>query len=262
MIRSLQPSLGVGKGESRLFSVDSFDKLGFVLLMDQAATSMDSSDFQPILEKHQVLMNQLGISESQQAQLATYLQRLALANQQMNLFSRKLSAKQLVEDHLFDCLAALTYFPHEGQGVDLGSGGGLPAIPLAICRPLVAFKLFEKSPKKRQFLSSLMDLCPRIEICGLVEPRSLDGPIDFVTARAFKPIHVILELTRHYANRGGKYLLYKGRLARIQEELQQAKLGKLQATSHPLTIVGSADERYLVELKASFAGFKNTSLSK
>lgn len=188
-------------------------------------------------------------TQTQVDKLSVYMDRIWLANQQLNLFSRKMSAEALFHDHLLDCLAALPYVPNAKKVADLGSGGGLPAIPLAICFPNTQFLLFEKSPKKRLFLESLSDVCPNISIQGLIEPHSIDQNIDWVTARAFKPIGIIVELTRAYANAGGQYFLYKGRRNKIEEELKTAKLGRLQSKIQPLPIFGSADERHLVLLK-------------
>lgn len=211
---------------------------------------MNEPDFSTGLEPHRALFLEWGFTEDQIARLVAYLGRLWAANQSMNLFSRKLSPQSLMVDHLLDCLIALPFFPNTQSAADLGSGGGFPGIPLAIARPGCQFNLFEKSPKKRQFLASISDLAPNTTVYGLIGPDSIPTETGWVTARAFKPIPVILELTRNYAKAGGRYLLYKGRHQVIESELKAAKCRPNQVTRHRLNPIGTAEERYLVEIKS------------
>lgn len=208
-------------------------------------------DFSQFLMDQGALLPFLGFNSEKASNLAFFLNRLWEANQSLNLFSRKMSPQSLVEDHLLDCMVALPFLPSAEKAADLGSGGGLPAIPIALARPEMKLVLFEKSPKKRQFLGSLRDLCPNIEVRGLIEPQTFEEHFDWITCRAFKPIPVILELTRPHALRGGAYYLYKGRKDRIDQELAEAKLGGLESTIQSLPIHGSADERHLVILKSN-----------
>jgi len=205
--------------------------------------------FPKALETHQELLSAWGLTSDQVSKLGDYLTRLWAANQEMNLFSRKLSPQSLVVDHLLDCLIALPRFPPSRCAADLGSGGGMPGIPLAIARPDCEFHLFEKSPKKQRFLVSLADCVPNTVVHGAIEPDSLTGKFDWVTARAFKPIPVILDLTRRFAANHGRYLLYKGRRAVIEAELKAAKCRPDQATLHRLDPIGEAEERYLVSIQ-------------
>lgn len=154
--------------------------------------------------------------------LGRYLEFLWQANKELNLFSRKMLATELVDNHLIDCLLPLPCFPKASKVVaDLGSGGGLPAVVYAIQFPEIKFHLFEKSPNKRKFLSHCRALAPNIEVFADI-PKDLGG-VDLVTARAFKPIDVILNMTRDYYSSDGRYFLLKGRKEKIAEELGLAK---------------------------------------
>lgn len=199
-------------------------------------------DFAALLSERPILAA-LGVLPEQQAQLAAYLDLLWAANQELNLVSRKLEPAALVDDHLVDSLLALPYFPRQGTIADLGSGGGLPALPLAICLPETRFLLFEKSPLKCKFLERCKALAPAIEVMGPLDPGGAFPKCDLITARGFKSVREILQWSRAHQQRGGAYLLYKARRARIDEELAEAKL---KARVERLPQHAGAEERHLV----------------
>jgi len=179
--------------------------------------------------------------------LAAYLAQLWQANQEINLFSRRMDQAALVREHLGDCLAALSYFPEQGTVVDLGTGGGLPGVVLALSLPETRVVLCEKSPLKRRFLQSLQALAGNVNL-----EESVDGPFPaqaILTARAFKPLPVLLDLTRSHLENGGRYLLYKGRRETLQQELadSQRLLGKRLVEILPLKVPFAA-ERHLLRL--------------
>jgi len=185
----------------------------------------------------------LGVEADALERLSAYLERLWAANRERNLVSRKMCAEVLVREHLMDCLIALPYLPRASVVADLGSGGGLPAIPLAILNPETRFLLYEKSPVKCQFLESLRDLAGNVAIMGRIPDQGLPSEVDLVVARAFKPLNTILSMTRVYHRRGGRYLLYKGRRERCLEEIAAAGVA---AHLQRLEPVGDAEERHLI----------------
>ncbi len=150
--------------------------------------------------------------------LTHYVNLLWQSNQELNLISRKMTFEELVDNHVIDSLLPLRHFPTEAKIVaDFGSGGGLPAVIYALQFPKVKFKLFEKSPLKCQFLEVCRTLAPNLEILGDI-PLKFSG-VDLVTARGFKPVDVILEMSRDYYNSGGSYFLLKARREKIDAEL-------------------------------------------
>lgn len=154
--------------------------------------------------------------------LQKYVELLWKSNEELNLFSRKMSFEDLINNHVIDCLLPLTLFPKSVKAVaDFGSGGGLPGVMYAIQFPQIQFHLFEKSQKKQNFLGKTKLLAPNISVHGEI-PNSLKE-MDLIVARAFKPTDVILEMSAAYAQSGGKYFLLKGRDEKIQEELQLAR---------------------------------------
>lgn len=191
----------------------------------------------------------LGFSETYLPVLDEYFQALVAANEDLNLFSRQMSLQELVDNHFIDCLLPLSYFPESVKHVaDFGSGGGLPAIIYAIQFPHRRFTLYEKSPKKQDFLKSLKFLVKNIDVQGQI-PLELPK-VDLITARGFKPIDVILDVSRHYYENGGKYFLLKGKAEKIEEELTLArkKFKKINPQIKKLNSPVLEVERHLVLL--------------
>lgn len=178
-----------------------------------------------ILENHKEKALELGLNEEQFSNLVSYVERLWAANNELNLFSRKMPPEDLVENHIFDCLIAIPEFRNYEfkRLADFGSGGGMPGVILAIAFPECEILLCEKSPKKRKFLEAQAKILGNIKVLDEVSDKYLSG-VDLVTARAFKPISVIHKMSRDYSSKGGKYLLYKALRETIDLELKEAKL--------------------------------------
>lgn len=174
------------------------------------------------IDRCQETIFRLGFRESAWKPLKSYVDFLWKSNEDLNLVSRKMTEQDLLDNHVLDCLLPLPYFPKNLKRVaDLGSGGGLPGVLYALQFPDVEFHLFEKSPKKREFLTSCRDFAPNLHIQGEI-PQKFQG-FDLVTARGFKPLDVILDMTRSYYGSGGSYFLLKARREKIEEEISLAK---------------------------------------
>ncbi len=174
------------------------------------------------LSKYQKTILDLGFREESIPQLKAYIELLWAANEELNLISRQMTIEELITNHIIDCLLPLSMFPKNLKNVaDFGSGGGMPAVIYAIQFPNTKFHLYEKSPKKQEFLRQCQSITKNILIHAEI-PKDLPG-MDLVTARAFKPLDVILDVSRSYYQNQGKYFLLKGRREKIDEELQLAK---------------------------------------
>jgi len=197
------------------------------------------------------IFKDLGFREDGIPQLRDYIDILWSANEEMNLISRKMTYEELIDNHVIDCMLPLKKFPKDiVAAADFGSGGGLPGIIFAIQFPDIHFHLFEKSKLKQKFLNHCAELAPNIKVQAEV-PIHLKS-IDLVTARAFKPIDVILDVSRSYYDKGGKYFLLKARLEKIEEELIPArkKFKNLKVEIEPLTSPVLVVERHLVRLSS------------
>lgn len=160
--------------------------------------------------------------------LDRYYQALMTTNATHNLI-RCPSPEAFLERHLLDSLAGAAFIPDQGQGMDLGSGGGLPLFPLAVVRPETTWVGVESTGKKATFLSQTVDalglakritiLTDRCETLGL-QPQWRNSQ-DWVTSRALAPLPVLLEYALPFLKEGGTLWAWKG--GKAQEELKAAR---------------------------------------
>ncbi|MGE5380356.1 MAG: 16S rRNA (guanine(527)-N(7))-methyltransferase RsmG, partial [Methylocystaceae bacterium] len=149
-------------------------------------------------------------------------------NQQINLVSRQLSRADL-DYHWQDAMAGLNWIMAGQSCLDVGSGGGFPALPLAIAKPQSKFVLIEAEQKKVFWLEEArqeMKLVNVEIIRGRAETLARDGNLrekfDIVTARAVAELRVLLEYTLPFVKVGGKLIAWKGPAA--AEELAAARI--------------------------------------
>ncbi len=175
------------------------------------------------LQKRSDILLKLGFRQNGISVLNMYLELLWKANEELNLISRKMTLEELIDNHVIDCLLPLKKFPTDVKTVaDFGSGGGLPGVIYAIQFPQIKFRLFEKSAKKQEFLEKCKKtIASNISVEGEIPSYLVD--IDMITARGFKPIDVILEMSRGAYQKNVKYFLLKARREKIEEEMLLAK---------------------------------------
>ena len=168
------------------------------------------------------------VSPSMLAQLGDYLARLLAMNEQMNLTAIK-GAESAWERHVRDALTLLPLIADQPAGsllVDIGSGGGIPGIPLAIARPDLRVSLVEATQKKCAFLVAvsaaigLTNVTVHAERAEDLGKSKLRGAFDVVTARAVARLAALAPLVLPFARPGGLVLLIKGQ--RADEELAEA----------------------------------------
>lgn len=154
---------------------------------------------------------------------------LLSANQRLNL-TRVTDPAEVARLHLLDALAALPMLDALGGGerIDLGSGGGVPAIPLAMARPDERWTLVDSVNKKAVALRDIVSQLGLGGVTVLAERAETLGrdPLhrerhQVVTARACAPLPVLVELALPLLAGGGSLLAWKGPLAEADEELQR-----------------------------------------
>lgn len=162
--------------------------------------------------------------------ITAFLERLRDANRRFNL-TRILDAPSMWERHVLDSLTLLPILSELAAAsvADVGSGGGLPGIPLAICMPETRFVLFEATGKKARFLAETAEalelanvevVADRVETAGSYGAPWRDV-FDAVVARAVGPLAVLAELTVPLARVGGVVIAVKG--AKAEEEIAAAR---------------------------------------
>lgn len=151
--------------------------------------------------------------------LAYYLELLLEANETMNLVSASSAdPTNLVERHLLDSLFAVRFLPGllPGDGpfrlLDVGSGGGFPAIPLLIARGDLAGTLVEATGKKARFLEGViraLDLTAHVVNARFPSPQMKSAaPFDLLTSRAVADGGALVRSARPFLSPGARALLW------------------------------------------------------
>lgn len=179
------------------------------------------------------------------ARLLAYIDLLARWNRAYNLTAVRDPA-DMVPRHLLDSLAVAPWL-HGATLADLGSGAGLPGIPLAIARPDVAVTLIESNGKKARFLREATRTLALTNV-GIEQARvqAVAGRFNTVTCRAFASLRDMLEWGGHLLVPGGRWLALKGRLD--PAELAGVPPAFRVLAVHALAVPGISGERNLVEL--------------
>lgn len=194
-------------------------------------------------------LTQLGIDlpETTQAQLLAFRDLLLKWNKTYNLTALRDPA-QAVSHHLLDSLAIL---PHVGEGalLDVGSGGGLPGIPLAITRPALSVSMVDTVQKKATFLQqAAIQLGLKNVTAYHARVEQLPGQYAQISSRAFAELKLFTDLTRHLLAPGGRWLAMKG--VRPDDEIAALPSDIIVEQIIPLHVPGLDAERHLILLKA------------
>jgi 16S rRNA (guanine527-N7)-methyltransferase len=176
--------------------------------------------------------------------LLRYLGELVLWNKTYNLTSVRVPV-DMVTRHLLDSLSIL---PHvEGRTCDVGSGAGLPGIPLAIANPALHVTLLDSGGKKARFLRHVQRTLPLTNV-EVVEARAegFTPPerFDTIVSRAFSALGEFLEATARLGAERGRWLAMKGKLAR--KELADVPPGFRVEHEIQLKVPGLDEERHLI----------------
>ena len=194
-------------------------------------------------------LDALGIDRAHAAALSDYLSLLDRWNRTYNLTAIR-EPRQMVSKHLLDSLAMAPYVDDATRLADLGTGPGLPGIPLAIVRPALRVALVESNGKKARFLREAVR---RLALgnAEVVESRieAFDPPLRFdaITARALATLPQILALGSHLLGPGGRLLAMKGAVP--QDEIAALPPGWRVDALHPLRVPGLEAERHLVVVR-------------
>lgn len=179
--------------------------------------------------------------------LLAYRDLLLKWNKTYNLTALR-DPEQAISHHLLDSLAILAWVD-AGSLLDVGSGGGLPGIPLAISRPDVQVTMVDAVQKKTTFLQQAaieLQLPNARALHARVE--TLTGQYTQITSRAFSDLSDFTRLTRHLLAPGGRWLAMKG--VRPEEEMANLPEGIRIDAIEPLVVPGLDAERHLIILKA------------
>ena len=161
------------------------------------------SDLKEQLKSGLQAMN-LDLPLAQQLLLLEYVALLKKWNSTYNLTALR-DENQMISHHILDSLTLLPYVQNAQSMMDVGSGGGMPGIPTAICRPDLQITLLDANTKKTTFLQQAaieLGLKNVTVASGRVEAMH-DKKVDVVTSRAFAELHDFIALTKHLLNEQG-----------------------------------------------------------
>lgn len=167
------------------------------------------------------------LSEDQIVQLSDYLQLLLQENRKFNVTAIRDMETAWIR-HVLDSLTLLPHLQNAQTIADVGSGGGLPGIPLAIARKDLNITLIETTGKKSRFLNRTIESLS-LKNCFVLQDRAENigqdhtwrEKFDIAVARAIGPLRVMLEYMIPLVRVGGSVLAMKG--LKAESELREAE---------------------------------------
>lgn len=197
-----------------------------------------------LLDKGLLELN-LPLDKEQQGQLMQYLALLDKWNQVYNLTAIR-DVTNMVGAHLLDSLSVVPFLSGENV-LDVGSGAGLPGIPIAVAKPKCNVTLLDSNHKKAAFLrQAVADLALKNAnvVCDRVESWAAPTKVGVIISRAFSDLGEFVSLTSDLLAPGGVLAAMKGlypfeELERLPSEFRVREIRALQ-------IPGLAAERHLV----------------
>ncbi len=195
-----------------------------------------------------VSQTSLKLSELQLEQLVQYVLLLDKWNSAYNLTSIRDPQEMLVK-HIMDSLVIAPHL-HGNQIIDVGTGPGLPGIPLAICCPDKQFTLLDSLGKRIRFLNQVklqLGLKNVTPLQSRVETHSTELGYDTVLSRAFASLVDMINWCQHLPSANGQFLAMKGAL--VQEEIAALPDFVKVVSNIELQVPTLVGQRYLLILE-------------
>jgi 16S rRNA (guanine527-N7)-methyltransferase len=191
----------------------------------------------------------LELESHAQNRLVDFLQLLVKWNRAYNLTAVR-QPEQMVARHLLDSLVIGPYL--QGPRVlDVGTGAGLPGIPLALAYPDLHFTLLDSNGKKIRFVTQAvaeLGLTNVDVVQSRIEAFQPTGRFDTITARAYASIDDLVSQTTRLLADGGQYLVMKG--VYPVAEVEAMPTGYHLEATHPLKVPKLDAERHLLIVRA------------
>jgi 16S rRNA (guanine527-N7)-methyltransferase len=188
----------------------------------------------------------LPVSPAQQDTLLDYLALMFKWNSVYNLTSLR-DPMQMVTHHLLDSLAAVPAFAQAKNVLDVGSGGGLPGIVLAIVYPGTEISMIDTVHKKTAFLTQVkaeLGLANVTVYTARVEQLEVSDKFDVITSRAFADLSDFVNWSSHLLAQGGRYVALKG--VAPEDERQRLPVDWKVSKVEALQVPRLGAERHLV----------------
>ncbi|QRX84225.1 16S rRNA (guanine(527)-N(7))-methyltransferase RsmG [Glaciimonas sp. PAMC28666] len=193
------------------------------------------------------------LNDLQQAQLLTYLTMLSKWNKTYNLTSIR-DPEQMMTHHLLDSLAVVPAFSGAENVLDVGAGGGLPGMILAIwaltSQPTMRVSMIDTVHKKTAFLTQVkaeMGLKNVRVYTARVEELEVPHKFDVITSRAFADLADFINWSAHLLADDGQFIALKG--LQPDAELERLPAGWEVSEIRPIAVPGLDAERHLIFIK-------------
>lgn len=190
----------------------------------------------------------LAVSRETQEKLLVYVALLHKWNKVYNLTAVR-DPLEMVTLHLLDSLSVLPYIKAQNL-LDVGSGGGLPGIVLAICLPQLQVTTIDAVQKKAIFMRQAkgeLGLDNLTVVHARVESYQPAEKFETIISRAFSELSLFIKLTQHLIAENGQWLAMKGAVPHHEFERSEFEvLGIKPSKIIPLTVAALEAERHLV----------------
>lgn len=190
------------------------------------------------------------LTPEKHAGLLAYLSLLIKWNKAYNLTAVR-DPDEMVSRHLLDSLSVVPHVAGLGDNwLDVGSGGGMPGIPLAILFPERHFTLLDSNGKKTRFLTQVkleLKLANLDVVHSRVEAFTPERPFSGIVSRAFSSLEDFSNWTRHLGDGETRWLAMKG--LHPDDELQTLPDDFRVESAHQLEVPGCQGQRHLLILR-------------
>ena len=178
-----------------------------------------------------------------------FIKEILKFNKAHNIVGR-FSEEEIVSSDILDCETILEHINSSQKVLDIGSGAGLPGLVIAINQPKTQITMSEKNKKKAYFIRKMirtLQLTNATILDKATTPNLItENKFDVITARALATAPTIIKMSHHLLNKGGKFVLMKGALEKINEEVAQLDNNKYSYTIHKTNT--SNTNRHILEI--------------
>ena len=164
-----------------------------------------------------------------------FIKEILKFNKAHNIIGR-ISEEEITSLDILDCETVLEHINPSQKILDIGSGAGLPGLIIAIKQPTAQITMSEKNKKKAYFIRKMirtLRLTNATILDKATTPKLItQNKFDVITARALAKAPIIINMAQHLLNEGGKFILMKGSIEKINEEVAQLDNNKYSYTIH------------------------------
>lgn len=190
------------------------------------------TDMKSMLQQGLQQMN-IDLTVPQQLQLLAFIDLLKKWNSTYNLTALR-NDQDVISHHILDSLTLLPYVEHARGLIDVGSGGGMPGIPVAIARPDLPVALLDANSKKTSFLQqAVIELgLTNVQVITARVEAMVGEQFDVITSRAFAELNDFITITKQLMAKGGCWAAMKGvypyeEIERLPDHVELVQVDKL-----------------------------------